>query len=141
VATAVSAAEVVTASATSADMAVAATTADAARAATATLRQRSKVAAGEKRSSLSALFLARRRDSDRDGLSSPNLAASGLEICWASGEREEPDWPDLGYDAPMLHPGALLHTVKLYTALYQWWAKLLHLLTVNSLSYFVKIKY
>jgi hypothetical protein len=24
---------------------------------------------------------------------------------------------------------------------YQWWAKLLRLLTVNSLSYFVKIKY
>ncbi len=93
-ATAVSAAEVVTASATSADMAVAATAADAARAVTATLQQKSKVAGGEKRSSLRALFLARRRDSDRDVLSSLDLAASGLEIRWASGEREELDWKE-----------------------------------------------
>ncbi len=43
---------------------------------------------------MSALFLARRRDSAGDVLSSPDLAASGLEIRWASGEREEPDWKE-----------------------------------------------
>jgi hypothetical protein len=30
---------------------------------------------------------------------------------------------------------------RIYRADQQWWAKLLRLLTVNSLSYFVKIKY
>ncbi len=33
------------------------------------------------------------------------------------------------------------NTLMKVTRPHQWWAKLLRLLTVNSLSYFVKIKY
>jgi hypothetical protein len=42
-----------------------------------------------------ALILAKRRDSDgADVLRSRDPAVAELEISWASGEREEPDWKE-----------------------------------------------
>ncbi len=72
----------------------AASAGDTVASATAALRQKSKVAAGERRSSARELILAMRRDSDRDGMRSPDPAVSELEISWASAEREEPEWKE-----------------------------------------------
>jgi hypothetical protein len=61
-----------------------------AAAATEAARQKAKVAAVERRASARALTLARSRGSEAaEGLRSPELAMTELEISWASEEREE----------------------------------------------------